>query len=176
MTRKDIREGIARYFGGVIWDAAAEIYRPTPLQAYGLAGVKPYWPLRYTDQDRLTTLAADRGMGAVMGVHFPETIERRIAFGGIKRVTFTVDLPLFHLSVLASATPSSLSQADADELVEAIILHIRADATLGGAVVEAGESEAGIKVSAGPPVNEPALRVMQDLVVSFEADVYPFDA
>jgi hypothetical protein len=178
VTRRDIRTGIATFFGGVTFDAAAQIYRPTPLATSGLAGVRPYWPLRITDQERFETLTAGRGMGAIMGVHLPDTMERRIALGGptsgIKRHTLSVQLAVFHLALLPSASPTQDAQTDLDDLIEAIVARIHGDRTLGGAVVEAGESPAGIRVSSAVPVNEPATRVMQDVVISFDADVYPF--
>lgn len=177
MTRRDIRTGIAKFFGGTTLDTAAQIYRPTPLVAAGLAGVRPYWPIQFTDQERFETLAANRGMGASMGVHLPTTTERRIALGGptggIKRHTVSVELLVSHLALVPSASPTQDAQADLDDLLEAIVNRIHGDRTLGAAVVEAGESEAGIQVRAGIPVNEPATRVIQEAVVTFDAVVYP---
>ena len=56
MSRRDVRTGIAEYFGGSTVDAETQIYRPTPLAASGLAGVRLYWPVIVSDQERFATV------------------------------------------------------------------------------------------------------------------------
>ncbi|MCW2920120.1 MAG: hypothetical protein JWN52_8188, partial [Actinomycetia bacterium] len=77
MSRATIRTGIASFFGGALYDEQARIYRPTPLAASGLAGVRPYWTKEFRDEDYLATLAAGSTMGAVMCVHLPSQAEKR---------------------------------------------------------------------------------------------------
>lgn len=176
-TRRDIRTGVARFFGGDTFDSAAQIYRPTLLTASGLAGVRAYWTTRFEDKDYLATLTADRGMGAVMSVHIAQESERRIALGGptggFKSRPVQLELWVWHYA----RTPQvEDAQADMDDLLDAIVDRIHGDRTLGGAVVEAGESQRGIDVKTGAvPQVEPGTppTIRQEAVIAFDATVYP---
>lgn len=177
MSRRTVRVGIAEFFGGTTWDSDAKIYRPTPLAAEGLAGVKPYWSTRFEDHDYFIGLADDRFAGAVMCVHIADDAERRIALGGptggFKRRPFQVELWVFHMA--RTAWPED-AQEHLDDLIEAVIDRIHGDRTLGGAVVEAGESERGISTATGAvPQVEPGTppTVRQEAVIRFDAVVYP---
>ena len=176
-TRRDIRTGVAVFFGGATYDAAARIYRPTPLAASGLAGVRPYWTTRFEDRDYLATLTDGRGMGAVMSVHIAEDGERRIALGGptsgFKSRPLALELWVWHYARTATVEDA---QADLDDLLDAIVARIHGDRTLGGAVMEAGESPRGITTSTGAvPQVEPGTppTVRQEAVIQFDATVYP---
>jgi hypothetical protein len=176
-TRRDIRTGVAVFFGGATYDSAARIYRPTPLAASGLAGVRPYWTTRFEDHDYLTGLADGRGMGAVMSVHIAGDSERRIALGGptggFKSRPLQLELWVWHY---ARAAVIEDAQADLDDLLDAIVARIHGDRTLGGTVVEAGESPRGITVNTGAvPQAEPGTppTVRQEAVISLDATVYP---
>lgn len=169
MSRQDIRTGIAEYFGGTTYDATTGYYRPTLLAANGLAGVKAYYSTRITDQDYLAGLDPDRLMGAVMCVHLAESTEKRLSMGILDR-PFAVDLYVWHMSV---KPPSEDAQADLDDLITAVIDRIRADATLGGVVVQAGETERGITVSVPAPYTEPPALTKGSATISFNANTYP---
>ena len=176
-TRRDIRTGVAVFFGGDAYDAAARIYRPTPLVLSGLAGVRPYWTTRFEDRDFLAGLTDGRGMGAVMSVHIAQDSERRIALGGptggFKARPLQLELWVWHYARTAVIEDA---QADLDDLLDAIVNRIHGDRTLGGAVVEAGESQRGITRNTGSvPQVEPGTppTVRQEAVISLDATVYP---
>lgn len=172
MSRAAVRDGIAQYFGGATFDADDRLYRPTPLAAAGLAGVAPYFAPAFPDEViAIKGLAADRGRGAVMCVHIAETTEVRDSLGGIMAVPYDVQLYLWYLALIPHTQDA---QADLDALVQAVTDMIRADPTLGGTVVQAGEGTRGITVQVPPPVTEPAEYTRQDAVISFAAEVYPF--
>lgn len=176
-TRREIRDGIARFFGGTTWDSTGRIYRPTPLSTEGLAGVRAYWTTRFEDRDFTAGLADGRGMGAVMSVHITNDVQRRIALGGptggFKARPVTVELWLWHMARTAVIEDA---QADLDDLIDAVIVRIHGDRTLGGTVVEAGESTRGIGVATGAvPQVEPGTppTVRQEAVLTLDATVYP---
>jgi hypothetical protein len=172
MTRAQVRDGIAQYFGGAVLDAADQVYRPTPLAAQGLAGVAPYFAESFRDEVMaIKGLGAGRGRGAIMCVHIAETTEVRHSIGGIFEVPYQIQLYLWHLSLIPSVQDA---QADRDDLVEAVIARIHDDPTLGDVVVQAGEGQRGISVSTPPPVTEPSRYTRQDAVISFQAEVYPY--
>lgn len=177
MSRKQIRTDVAKFFGGSTYDEQARIYRPTPLAADGLAGVRPYWTTRFEDRDFLAGLTAGRGMGAVMSIHISGDSERRIALGGptsgFKARPVALELWVWHY---ARTTVIEDAQADLDDLLDAIVARIHGDRTLGGAVVEAGESQRGIQRNTGAvPQAEPGTppTVRQEAVISFDATIYP---
>lgn len=176
-TRRDIRTGVATFFGGATYDATSRIYRPTPLAASGLAGVRPYWTTRFEDKDFVATLADGRGMGAVMSIHIAGDSERRIALGGptsgFKSRPLQLELWLWHYARTAVIEDA---QADLDDLLDAVVGRIHGDRTLGDTVVEAGESQRGIDVDTGAvPQAEPGTppTVRQEAVVRLDATVYP---
>lgn len=173
MTRAQVRQGIASYFGGPTYDPVYRIWRPTPLAAAGLAGVRQFFPKRMSDDDYTFGYSPPRAMGGVMIVHVPLETEKRIALGGptsgIKRLTYSVELWLYHLGQTQHAEDP---QADFDGLIEAIVDHIRADRTLGGTVTEAGEGPNGITKTASEPVRN-GERTEQYGVIRFDANAYP---
>lgn len=173
MTRAAVRNGIASYFGGSNYNATDRIWRDGPLASAGLAGVRAYFPKRAPDGDYTVDLAPGRAMGAVMVVHIPNETEVRIAIqgatGGIKRQTYSVELHLYHL---AQTPHTEDAQADFDGLLDAITDRIRADRTLGGIVVQAGEGDAGITKAMSEPYvkNE---RTKSYGIVRFDANDFP---
>jgi hypothetical protein len=179
MSRKDIRTGIAKYFGGTTL-TAADWYQPTPLVTLGLAGVKAYYQDRFEDNEYFTGVTTRTGV--IMCVHLNDDTETRHAVGGtgggILDAPFNVSLFLFLLTL----TPSQANaQADRDDLCEAVRARLRADPTIGMGVnsgsptivTQAGEGPAGITTSTPPPYFEPPARTMQNAVISFTANTYP---
>lgn len=173
MTRAAVRSGIAAYFGGTTYDAVYRIWRPTPLAASGLAGVRAYFPKRMSDDDYTFGYNPPRSMGGVMIVHLPMETEKRIALGGptagIKRLVYSVELHLFHTGQVPHAEDA---QADFDGLIDAVVGRIRTDRTLGGTVTEAGEGTTGISKSAAEPVKN-GERIESYGVIRFDANAYP---
>lgn len=173
-TRREVRDGIARFFGGTVFDPTWKLYRPTPLADAGLAGVMPYWRVRMDDSFYQQAIAPGRQAGALMVIHLPNESEKRIAMGGptagVKAQKFNVMLSVYHRAEMYDPEDA---QADLDDLIEAIRQRIHGDRTLGGAVVEAGEGERGIDTATGVPTIEPATRVEQDALISFDATLYP---
>ena len=173
MTRAAVRSGIAAYFGGATFDPAYRIWRPTPLAAAGLAGVRAFFPKRMSDDDYTFGYSPPRGMGGVMIVHLPTQNRTRIAIGGlhggIKNERFSAELHLYHLGQVPHVEDA---QADFDALVEAIIARLEADPTLGGIVTQAGEGDAGITVAASEPYVK-GERVESYGVIRFDANDYP---
>jgi hypothetical protein len=181
-TRQDIRVGIAKYFGGTTFDAAYQIYRPTPLASFGLAGVRTYVPDVVKAEDRLIGLTAGTTMGAAMGVWLGTSTEIRHAIGGlgggILNRPYDVHLMVWHASV---GPLTETTQAHVDDLLEAIVARLRADPTLGmgpgspTVITQAGEGPAGITVSPGWPYGEPGAspRVLQDASIAFQINTYP---
>jgi hypothetical protein len=177
--RKLIRQGIATYFGGATFDAAHQIYRPTPLAAAGLGGVRTFMPVIVTGEDRMIGLTAGSSMGAVMGVWLGESAEKRLTIGGTLDRPYAVHLMIWHLSM---GPITEDAQSHIDDLVEAIVARIRADPTLGMGpdssgpkVTQAGEGERGITTSPGWPATEPGSspRTLQDAAISFQVNTYP---
>ena len=173
MGRRDLRHGIAQFFGGTTYDEQEFIYRPTPLAASGLAGVRPYWTARFQDPDYLETLPQGTTMGAVMAVHIPDQDEGRYAMGGpvsgVKEDLDQVELYLLHYSTGAR---QELAQAQLDDLLDAVKAKIRGDRTLGGCCVEAGEGGSRLRTQADPPVTMSNNIVRQQALISFRADIY----
>lgn len=177
-TRKTIRLGIASFFGGSTFDAVNRIYRPTPLAANGLAGVRPYFGTRMPDTDYTFGFTPGRDMGAVAMVHLnttgPDTEARRAFAGptsGIKQRVYGVGLHVYHLSSVPHADDA---QDDLDQLLEAMELLIHGDRSLGATVVEAGETKRGIQVQQGEPyiTKGPPFRTELYAVMTFDAVVY----
>lgn len=175
MTRRDIRTGIAAYFGGPTLTGGW--YQPTPLAAAGLAGVRAYYDERIADHEYFTGLDAGIHTGALMCVHLDDDTEKRLAIGGILDAPYNVSLYLF----LLTRTPSQeQAQADRDDLVQAVRGLIRADPTLGMGVnssaptkvTQAGEGDGGIRVSTPLPYFEPPTTTRQNAVISFTANTY----
>jgi PKD repeat protein len=170
-ARRDVRVGVAQYFGGTTL-TADEWYRPTPLAAQGLAGVRPYFETRLKDHEYVQTLTAGRKMGAVMSVHIAEFTEKRLTTGGFFDVPYEVHLYLWHRAQKNDRPEEA--QEDLDRLIQAVIDRVRADPTLGGVVTQAGETARGITVSMSTPATEPPTTVLQEATISFTANAYPF--
>jgi hypothetical protein len=169
MTRQDIRTGIAKYFGGSTLDARS-FYRPGPLAASGLSGVKAYYQDRFKDRDYFEGLTGSPTWGAIACVDLPQMTEDRLAIGGILNRPYGVNLFIWS----QTARPSfETAQAAMDDLIEATVALLRADPTLGGLVLQAGEGAAGISISSGIPYGEPPAETRQDAVISFTANTYP---
>jgi hypothetical protein len=181
MSRRDIRTGVAAYFGGATV-TAADWYQPTPLTGFGLAGVKAYYQNRFEDREYRTTLDPATRTGAIMCVHLGDDTETRHAMGGsgggILDAPFNVSLFLFFLTLAPS---QANAQVDRDALLEAVRARLRADPTLGMGVnsgsptivTQAGEGPAGITTSTPLPYFEPPARTMQEASISFTVNTYP---
>ena len=177
MSRAAVRQGIAAYFGGSTYDSVYRIWRPTPLAASGLAGVRQFFPKRMSDDDYTYGYNPPRAMGAVMVVHIPYETEKRVAIGGssggvaggILRLTYSAELHLYHMGQTQHAEDS---EADFDALVEAVVARIQADRTLGGIVLQAGEGETGITKATSEPFVK-GEKTESYGVIRFDADVYP---
>lgn len=179
MSRQDVRTGIATYFGGSTLDDRG-FYRPTPLAALGLAGVRAYWTDRFDDnRDYFDGLTAPATFGVIMAVNLTTTTERRLAIGGTLDRPYAVDLYLFYYAT--TTPPPEAVQASMDDLLDAIVARMRADPTLGmgagsGAptiVTQAGEGTRGITVNSPPPYYEPNAFTKGQAVISFDASTYP---
>lgn len=111
-------------------------------------------------------------MGAEMIVEIPEDVEARSAkagaTGGEKIIRYSVVLHIFHESKMPHSEDAG---NDVNALIEAVKDRIRADRTLGGIVVQAGESERGIH-TVKPPPDMTDERVSTYVQMGFEADVY----
>jgi hypothetical protein len=174
-TRELVRRGVAEYFGGPLdmTDPAALVYRSGPLQVNGLATTRAYWEKRIETADYLYGLDPARGMGAVVWVQLGQVSETRRALGGEtsgwRERVYAVVLHVYHYGT--SPRPE-VAQGDVDQLIDAIIDLIHADRTLGGTVMEAGESRRGIVSSADLPVYTEPERSFIRASVSFDATVY----
>jgi len=172
-TRQTVRNGIAQYFGGTVYDQEARAYRGAgPLASSGLSTVRAYQPKRMSDVDYVYNQAAGRGMGAAMVIELPSDVESRDAkpaVTGRKRINYTVILHCFHL---AYQTHSEDAGPDVDNLVEQIKALIRQDVTLGGAVnLQAGESRAHIKTRIYPSAVLDKEKIATAFDITFEAEV-----
>lgn len=173
MSRATVRSGIATFFGGP-YDSATRTYRPGPLIGSGLTTVRAYPAKAVPDADYTAGLASGRAMGTVGVVHLGDSTERRVAIGGAtggwRHRVYQATLHLYHL---ANTPGMEDAQADLDALLEAVVTRIHGDRTLGGAVMQAGESTAGIRCFLGlPELSPPPERVKTYASVSFDADVY----
>ncbi|RCG19115.1 hypothetical protein DQ384_38205 [Sphaerisporangium album] len=173
MTRAQVRDGIATFFGGP-FDAGQRLYRGGPLHSYGLATVRSYFAKRVPDTDYTAGLEPGRAMGTVGVVHLGDAVERRTAIGGAtggwKARVYSVSLHLYHLATTPTAEQA---QADLDELLEAAAALIHGDRTLGEVVLQAGESTNGIRFFLGQPAYGPGTEHIRTYAsLTFDADVY----
>lgn len=93
-------------------------------------------------------------MGAYMTVEIGDDTEIRRAIpaqNGRKRITYNVNLHLFHLAHMQHAEDA---EADVNGLIEAVKNQIRGDVTLGGICYQAGENRAGIRTRVGQSIND----------------------
>lgn len=137
MSISSVLDGICRYFGGP-YDPTTRTYRSSPLQGVGV--VRRAW----TKDDRLADYFNGQDSGARTGcqivVWIPRSTEARFAVGGAtgghKNVVYEVQLCCY----VRSRTPyAEDAQDDVYALRDALVEHLRAERTLGGAVFEAGE-------------------------------------
>lgn len=139
MSIQTVLDGICRYYGGP-YDPQTRTYRSSPLSQYGVGVVRRGWAKRDDHQDYFWGQAAGAQTGCMMVVHIPRSTETRFALGGAysgqKNVVYEVQLCCF----TRSRTPHAEdAQDDIYALRDALVDHMRADRTLGGAVFEAGE-------------------------------------
>jgi hypothetical protein len=136
---QSVLDGICRYYGGT-YDDTTRTYRSSPLTTYGVGVVRRAW----AKDDNLADyfLGQDPGArtGCQMVVYIPRSTETRFAVGGAtsghKNVVYEVQLCCY----IRSRTPHAEdAQDDVYALRDALVEHMRADRTLGGAVFEAGE-------------------------------------
>lgn len=158
MSRAAVRAAITAYFTPASLSLVGAVYagRPKliPAQAYNLS--------------------QNNGSGAVICVHLPTDVERRVAVGGPtageKFNVHDAALEVFFSSVKADAVAA---QQDSDTVLDSIVARIRADRTLGAPTViwQAGEGTTGIRVElAEPDINPQAVTITA--VVRFEAWEY----
>jgi hypothetical protein len=162
-SRKQVRDGIAAWFGGTYQDEG-RCWQGGSLLINGLGTVRKAFPKRVNDNDYFNGMVTGRNMGAFMVVEIGFDRESRdgiagapvldsqgnIIAGGIKRDLYRVTLNVFHLSFKQLAEDA---QDDVDQLVEAIKQRIRIDRTLGmpGVITQAGESSYGIQTTVAQP-------------------------
>lgn len=151
------------------------MYVNGPLATNGLGSVRVFESKRQGDVYFNFNLAPGRMAGAQMIVELGPQNETRTQKGGAvggpqggrKLIRYMVLLHIFHRSMMAHAEDGG---ADLDGLLEAFYNLIRTDHTLGGAVVQAGESPYGIRTSP-PALNIANNKVESYVAISFEADV-----
>jgi hypothetical protein len=167
-----VLDGICRYVGGA-YDPVTRTYRSSPLQTAGVGVVRRAW----AKDDRLADYFHGQDAGARTGcqivVYIPRSTESRFAVagatGGMKNVVYEVQLCCY----IRSRTPHAEdAQDDVHALRDALVDHLRAERTLGGAVFEAGEAVDGgsgsIDVEYGQPETKAEL-TKSFLLVTFPA-------
>jgi hypothetical protein len=136
-------DGIARYFGGA-YDEDTRTYRSSPLSKYGVGVVRRSFAKRDNHADYFWGQPPGARTGAQIVVVIGRSTERRIALGGahggMKHVLYEVTLNVF---VRSNCTHAEDAQDDVYALRDALLEHMRADRTLGGAVFQAGEHADG---------------------------------
>lgn len=139
MSIQTVMDGIGRYFGGA-YDPQTRTYRSSPLTPYGLGVVRRAFPKRDDHQDYFNGQTAGARTGCMMVVYIPRSTETRFALGGAysgqKNVIYEVQLACF---IRSRAEYAEDAQDDVYALRDALVEHMHADRTLGGACFEAGE-------------------------------------
>lgn len=157
MSRLDVRHGIANYL------AAANIP--------GIGTVYAAPPKISRSSDRLIGAAPGTVSGSVLYVEVFAEDETRVAVGGAhggeKMVKHIVRLHLLFRSRQRKAEDAA---DDHDAQLEAVLQAIRADRTLGGTVLQAGEDTTGIKIESGLPMDLGSGSVEQWTAIDFDAD------
>jgi hypothetical protein len=130
-------DGICQYFGGP-YDGPTRTYRSSPVHGVGV--VRRAFAKRDDHGDYFHGMSPGTRTGSVMVVTIYRSHEFRVALGGehggMKQRNFEIELGLF----IRSRTPyAEDAQDDVYALQDALVEHIRADRTLGGAVFQAGE-------------------------------------
>jgi hypothetical protein len=150
-----VLDGICRYFGGA-YDEQTRTYRSSPLSKAGVGVVRRAWAKRDDHAGYFWGMPPGTRTGCQMVVQIPRSSERRIALGGehggMKQVTYEVVLNCF---VRSNCPYAEDAQDDVYALRDALMEHMRADRTLGGAVFQAGEHNTdgmdGIDITYGQP-------------------------
>jgi len=134
-----VLDGICRYYGGP-YDEQTRTYRSSQLSKYGVGIVRRAWAKDDNLADYFHGQDAGARTGCQIVVYIPRSSETRFAVagatGGMKNVVYEVQLCCY----IRSRTPHAEdAQDDVHALRDALVEHLRADRTLGGAVFEAGE-------------------------------------
>ncbi|MEE1838210.1 hypothetical protein [Streptomyces sp. SP17KL33] len=141
MSIQSVLDGIATYFGGP-YDATTRTYRSSPLSGVGV--VRRAWAKRDDHAEYFHGMQPGARTGCQIVVYIARSSESRFAVagatGGHKNVVYEVQLCCY----LRSNTPyAEDAQDDVYALRDALVEHLRADRTLGGAVFQAGEAVDG---------------------------------
>ncbi|NUR01368.1 MAG: hypothetical protein HOY79_34035 [Streptomyces sp.] len=143
MSVQSALDGVCTYFGGP-YDPDTRTYRSSPLVQYGVGVVRRAWPKRDDHADYFNGQEPGARTGCQMVVQIPRHSESRVAVGGehggMKRLVYEFKLNCFIRSLCPHAEDA---QDDVYALRDAILEHMRADRTLGGAVFQAGEHVGG---------------------------------
>lgn len=141
MSIQSALDGICQYFGGP-FDPVTRTYRSSPVPGVGV--VRRAWAKRDDHQDYFLNMPTATRTGCQIVVHFPSQHETRKAVGGatsgIKRAAYTVE---FHCYIRSRTPHAEDAQDDVYSLRDALVLRLRQDRTLGGAVFQAGEAIEG---------------------------------
>jgi hypothetical protein len=153
-SRTIVRTGIAQYFGGTTFDPTFQCYRGGPLLSSGLSTVRAYQPKRFPDSDYVWGLTPGRGMGAVMILEMPRTLDTVLTISqqpagtqGQRKLVYPVRCHVFHM---AHQDYAETAEADVDNLDQALHEHIYSDTTLGGICYQAGINSTGISTTIDP--------------------------
>lgn len=153
MSVSAVLDGICQYFGGS-YDAATRTYRTSPVTGVGV--VRRAFAKRDDHADYYNGMDPGARTGCQIVVTIYQQTEFRIALGGehngMKQRNFEVELTCF----IRSRTPHAEdAQDDVYALQDALVEHLRADRTLGGAVFQAGEhidqGNATVRIAYGQP-------------------------
>jgi hypothetical protein len=132
-----VLDGISRYFGGP-YDEQTRTYRTSPVPGVGV--VRRAWAKRDDHADYNHGMPPGTRTGCQIVVYIPRSSETRFALGGAtgghKNVLYEVQLCCY---IRSNTRHAEDAQDDVYALRDALIEHLRADRTLGGAVFEAGE-------------------------------------
>ena len=143
MSIQTVLHGICLYYGGA-YDEPTRTYRSSPLSSYGVGVVRRAWASDNNQADYFLGQDAGARTGCMLIPWIPRSTETRFAVGGEhggqKNVVYEVQLACYIRSRTAYAEDA---QDDVYALRDALVEHLRADRTLGGAVFEAGEAVDG---------------------------------
>lgn len=171
MSIQSVLDGICRYYGGA-YDETTRTYRASPLAQFGVGVVRRAWAKRDDHQDYYLGQPDGARTGCQIVVYIPRSSESRFAIagahGGQKNVVYEVQMCCYIRSRAAYAEDA---QEDVYVLRDALVEHLRADRTLGGAVFEAGESVDGGNGSIDFEYGQPETKV--ELTKSFLMMTFP---
>lgn len=169
MSIQSVLDGIGRYFGGA-YDPATRAYRSSPVAGVGV--VRRAWAKRDDHADYFHNMPPGTRTGSQIVVYIPRSSETRFALGGAtggqKNVLYEVQLACY----VRSRTPHAEdAQDDVYALRDALVEHLRADRTLGGAVFQAGEHVDGGSGSVDIEYGQPETKA--ELTKSFLLMTFP---